>query len=379
MSEWTSRARFITAMSRQIPDRVPRNLSFGLTPAQERVFREKTGEGDPFDYFDIDVRWLSLELHGGTNFRIGDSDFYPMGPKQTELKARFRSYHPRLSSDATITEWGIAHLKTDAWHFTHMLPPLANLKTTEELEAFPFPRFSEPWRLNRFRQGIEELHNRGLAVIGCINPGLSAHAEYMRGQEQYWIGLKLWPDVTEALLDQITEIRCEEAQETARAGADVLFTSESIGTQDGLLISSDMWRFWYKRRLKRIFDSAREINPDILILLYADGKFEELIPDLIEIGVNILGPVAPEYADPASLKKKYGDNLSFWGTISTQTTLPFGTPQAVRQEVKHRIKTVGRGGGLCIGPTHRVMPEVPWENLVALYETVDEYGNYDPI
>ena len=366
----------LAAMSRQVPDRVPRNLSFGLAPAQLAVFYQKTGLFDPFDYFDIDVRWLSLELHGGPNFRIGDSDFYPMGPKQTELKARFRDYHPALPPDSTITEWGIAHLKTDAWHFTHMLPPLANVKTVEELMAFPFPRFNEPWRLKRFREGVEELHARGLAVIGCINPGLSAHAEYMRGQEKYWIGLKLWPEFTEALLDQITEIRCEEARETARAGVDVLFTSESIGTQHGLLISPKMWRYWYKERLKHIFHAAKEIKPDILIFLYGDGKFEELIPDLIEIGVDILGPVAPEYTDPALMKERYGNDLAFWGTISTQTTLPYGTPEDVRLEVKHRIETVGCGGGLCIGPTHVVMPEVPWENLVALYEAVNEYGSY---
>lgn len=223
------------------------------------------------------------------------------------------------------------------------------------------------------------MHARGLAVMGCINPGLGAHAEYLRGQEKYWIGLKLWAEFSQVLLDRITEIRCEQAQETARAGADVLFTSESIGTQDGLLISPEMWRAWYKGRLKRIFDAAREVKPDILIFLYADGKFEELIPDLIEIGVDILGPAAPEYTDPALLKERYGNNLSWWGTISTQTTLPFGTPQEVRQEVERRIKTVGRGGGLCIGPTHRVMPEVPWENLMVLYEAVGEYGSYDRI
>ena len=137
-----------------------------------------------------------------------------------------------------------------------------------------------------------------------------------------------------------------------------------------------MWRYWYKGRLESIFQAAKEAKPDILILLYADGRFDELIPDLIEIGVDILGPVAPEYADPALMKERYGADLSFWGTISTQTTLPLGTPESIRQEVRRRMESVGHGGGLCIGPTHRVMPEVPWENLVALYEAVDEYGVY---
>ncbi len=374
---WTSRDRFLAAMRRGVPDRVPRNLAFGLAPAQMHVFRERTGAQDPFDYFGIDTRMLSLELHGGQDFRIGDSAFYPTGPKQTELRARFQAYQRDLPSDATITEWGIAHLRTDAWHMTHMVPPLANVEQVGALEDFPFPTFNEPWRVRRFREGVAELHAQGLAVLGAMNPGLSAHAEYMRGQEKYWTGLKLQPGYTEALLDRITAIRCVQAKETARAGADVLFTAESLGSQYGPLISPGMWRYWYKERLRRIFAAGREIKPDILIFMYADGKFEELIPDLIDIGVDILGPASPEYDDPLWLKEKYGDRLAFWGTISTQSTLPFAKPEQVRLAVKHMIEKMGRGGRLCIGPTHRIMPEVPWENLVAMYQAVDEYGRYE--
>jgi uroporphyrinogen decarboxylase len=379
LMEWTSRDRFLAAMTHRVPDRVPRNLAFGLAPAQLKVFQERTGAQDPFDYFGIDTRMLSLELHGGQDFRIGDSAFYPTGPKQTELRARFRAYQGDLPSDATITEWGIAHLKTDAWHMTHMVPPLANIEHAAALEDFPFPEFDEPWRVQRFQEGVAALHARGLAVLGAVNPGLSAQAEYMCGQEKYWIGLEISPEYTETLLNKITQIRSVQARETARAGADVLFTAESLGSQYGLLISPRMWRYWYKERLRRIFDAAKEARPDILIIMYADGKFEELIPDLLEIGVNILGPAAPEYDDPLMLKEKYGDRLAFWGTISTQSTLPFEKPEQVRLAVKHMIERMGRGGGLCIGPTHRVMPEVPWENLAALYQAVDEYGRYEQI
>jgi uroporphyrinogen decarboxylase len=80
--------------------------------------------------------------------------------------------------------------------------------------------------------------------------------------------------------------------------------------------------------------------------------------------------------DPAELKRRYGGRLAFWGTIGIQGTLPFGTPDDVRREVRTRMETVGAGGGLLIGPSHMVEPEVPWENLVALYEAIDEYGVY---
>ena len=80
--------------------------------------------------------------------------------------------------------------------------------------------------------------------------------------------------------------------------------------------------------------------------------------------------------DPVALKQQYGDKLSFWGTIGTQTTMPFGTPEEVRQTVKHMIETVGKGGGLLIAPTHVLEPEVPWENIEALVQAVKEYGTF---
>ena len=98
---------------------------------------------------------------------------------------------------------------------------------------------------------------------------------------------------------------------------------------------------------------------------------------MIIFEVDILNPVQPECVDPVAIKKKYGDRLSFWGTIGTQTTMPFGTPEDVRREIRARIETVGKGGGLLIAPTHVIEPEVPWENILAFIEAVKEFGRYD--
>ena len=92
--------------------------------------------------------------------------------------------------------------------------------------------------------------------------------------------------------------------------------------------------------------------------------------------MDILNPVQPECMDPAEIKRQYGDRLSFSGTIGTQTTMPFGTPEDVRQEVKLRIETVGRGGGLLLAPTHVLEPDVPWENIVAFVQAARDLGGY---
>ncbi len=113
-----------------------------------------------------------------------------------------------------------------------------------------------------------------------------------------------------------------------------------------------------------------------LIFYHTDGNPTEVVEDLIEIGVEILNPVQPECVDPAEYKRRYGDRLAFWGTIGIQHTLPFGTRGGGPAEVRTRIETVGRGGGLLLGPSHVIEPEVPWENVLALVEAVREYGEY---
>jgi uroporphyrinogen decarboxylase len=146
--------------------------------------------------------------------------------------------------------------------------------------------------------------------------------------------------------------------------------------QTGMIMSPAAWRKWFKGRMQRIIGEARAINPEIPVFYHSDGNPEAIIPELIEIGVTILDPVQPECIDPVKVKRLYGDRLALWGTIGTQTTMPFGTLDEVRAEVRHRIETVGYDGGLVLGPTHSLEPDVPWANIVALYEAIEEYGRY---
>jgi uroporphyrinogen decarboxylase len=141
-----------------------------------------------------------------------------------------------------------------------------------------------------------------------------------------------------------------------------------------MLLSPATWRKWLKPRLEKIISGARAIKPDVVFFYHSDGYVEPIIPDLIEIGINALNPVQPECMDPAKLKQQYGSKLAFWGTIGIQHTLPFGTPEDVEAEVKARIETVGKGGGLYLSPNHVIAPEVPHENLFALVRAVKKYG-----
>jgi uroporphyrinogen-III decarboxylase len=137
-----------------------------------------------------------------------------------------------------------------------------------------------------------------------------------------------------------------------------------------MLFSPEAWRRFLKPRMAELISSLRRINPSIKIAYHSDGEISPIIPELIEIGVDVLNPVQPASMSPERLKKEFGDRLCFWGTIDEQHTLPFATADEVRNEVFERIKTVGHNGGLILGPTHHVQLDTPLENFRAMVETV---------
>jgi uroporphyrinogen decarboxylase len=248
--------------------------------------------------------------------------------------------------------------------------------TVREVEAYPWPSFDEDWRLEYARHRIEEFHKCNLAVCGAMAVTIFEVVWQLRGMEELFNDFKFHPEIGAYLLDRLTEIRCNMARFFATQDVDVLILGDDVSMQTGMLMSPATWRKWFKGRMQRIINEAKAIKPNLPIFYHSDGNPEAILPDLIEIGVTILNPVQPECIDPVVVKQKYGDRLALWGTIGTQTTMPFGTPEDVRREVKQRIETVGKNGGLILGPTHSLEPDVPWENIVALYEAIEQYGIY---
>jgi uroporphyrinogen-III decarboxylase len=122
--------------------------------------------------------------------------------------------------------------------------------------------------------------------------------------------------------------------------------------------------------MAEFISSLKSINPQVKIAYHSDGNIESIIPDLIEIGVDVLNPVQPACLDPAKLKQQYGDKLCFWGTIDEQYTLPFGTPEQVNAEVEQRLETVGFDGGLILAPTHHVQLDTPLENFWTMVRAI---------
>jgi uroporphyrinogen-III decarboxylase len=150
----------------------------------------------------------------------------------------------------------------------------------------------------------------------------------------------------------------------------MIWLGDDVGAQNAMLMSPRMWRTYFKPRLGSLIAGLREINPRIKIAYHSDGSIYPIIPDLIEIGVDVLNPIQPSSLDPLRLKKEYGRNLCFWGSLDIQQTLPLGSHEQVRDEVITRLHTLGREGGLVIGPTHNIQLDTPLENFWAMVQTI---------
>jgi len=235
---------------------------------------------------------------------------------------------------------------------------------------YPWPDWLEDYRWEHLPARVDGLKGRDLVVCAFMEMTLFEIAWYLRGMDRFMEELICEDDIATALLDQLTAIRIGMARRYAVAGADVLMLGDDVATQVDMMISPGLWRATLKPRLASVIRAAKEVNPEILIFYHGDGNMERIVPDLIEIGVEILNPVQPECMDPLRMKELFGESLAFWGCIGTQTTMPFGTPDEVKQTVGNLIASVGKGGGLLLAPTHTLEPDVPWANVEALLAAV---------
>jgi len=181
------------------------------------------------------------------------------------------------------------------------------------------------------------------------------------------------PDFVEAFYDQLYAFQAKKAVLAAQAGYDIIALVGDVAGQLGMLFSPMMFERFDVPRFTQLINQVKQIKPDVKILYHSDGNIEQIIPLLIQCGIDILNPIQSACMDPAVIKNKYGDHLAFHGTISVQDTIPMGTVKDVQNEVVTRIKTVGYNGGLIISPENSIPYDAPVENILALYETVHHF------
>ena len=354
----TNRENVFRALRRDNPEKVPFDLI--LCPFHLETLKKKTGTDDYQTYFQFPYRCVELE----PSIRSYDYSHY------------YKNLPPQANPLKWNPEWGIFSVPGTIAHFEQMLHPMENFQSLDEILSYPFPDYNEPYRWKGMDRKIASLQKEDLIAVAEMQMTIFETAWYLRGMENLMTDLLINREFAEALFDKIMNIRIGMAEKYARNGIDILMLGDDVSTQLSMMMDPGLWREILKPRLTKVIRAAREVKQDILIFYHGDGNLQEIIPDLINVGVDILNPVQPECMDPVHIKKQYGDQLSFWGTIGTQTTLPFGTAEDVENAVRRNIETIGAGGGLFIAPTHMIEPEVPWENIETFVRTVKKYGIY---
>lgn len=359
------RERMLAALNHTEPDRVPRYA--GLNPSVRKEFRRQTGHADPAEYWGWDI--------AGVGFRPPD----PL----PDLTERFGRYFEDRDVEWVLDwesrdyapEWGVARRPAHLYSLTMPLSPMVDFTDVTDLEDYPFPDYVGEWRDDHLEADVTRLKDEGYFVDAWIG-WIFQTAWTLRSEVKLFEDFFTNPEFVDALLSRITEIRVAQAVRLAQAGVDSISVNDDIGGQKNMLISPDMWREWLKPRMQRVVVAVRKVNPDIYFRYHSDGNYMPVIPDLIETGVSSLRTVQPEAMDIYEIKRRYGEQMTLEGTIGLQGPLRHGEPDEMRQIIKSQCQGLMPGGGWIASPSNGVTPDIPWDNLVMIFEALDAYGTY---
>ncbi len=353
------RERVLTVLNHEKPDRCPMQISF--TPEFADRLRA-----------DLELKGKAAHNpHGGGNtYELERS----LGQDMLLTSVGWaNSYY--LDDKPYVDEWGIGwqihpyNTPFGRGHYTEIdSNPLAD---EAAISSYNPP---DPHRPELYTDAEEMIHNfkADYWIVGVVATTIFETAWALRGLEQMLLDMVVAPELANEILDIPYQYHLTAAKKLVELGVDMIWAGDDVGAQHKMMISPRMWRKFLKPRMADFIAELRAINPDVKIAYHSDGNVEPIIPELIEIGLDILNPIQPVSMDPAKIKAQYGNQLSFWGTLDEQQTLPFGTPEDVAAEVKQRLETVGHNGGLILAPTHHVQLDTPLENFWAMVNTILE-------
>ena len=328
----THKERMRRALLRQPIDRIPTQINYTASMGQKLAA-----------HFDVAV----IDLP-----RVLDNHFI-----RVDL-----AYPTRLSDDGRVRFdwWGAGHATGEEGYYI----PVNPLKDSKDLDRFPWPDPHDPHLLDEAQSTITACGGEYF-IAPNFGFALFERAWSLRGFEQIFLDLGRDPGFVGALLDRITAIQLVLIQRFIDLGVAGGYFGDDYGAQRNLLFSPAQWRKLIKPRLARLF--APFVERGLPVLMHSDGQIQKILPDLVEIGLTTLNPVQPEALDHQWLCENFKDQLSVYGGVSTQTVLPYGSPAEVQAAVQQCARDLAlEKTGLLIGPSHRMMTDIPLSNVEAM-------------
>lgn len=347
----TSRERVLRAFRRSdgLPDRVPFQFDLCKSLIDELAQKYGVDPGFVWSYYeDLSYRISANELRTtlGSDAIVVGGQVNPAFVPET------------ISDNITTNEFGM-HMKPTPLYVEVVKPPLEDVESVSDVEAYPFP---DPHAAGRFEAAKRDIERFGsdCFVIGDVEISIFEFAWHLTGMEKYLIGLAGGEKWIEALSDRVEAWSMGLAEELVDLGVDAIWFGEDLGTQTSMLISPDMWRRMFRPRYERMIAALRKRNPNLIVIMHSDGAVAPLIEDWIEMGIDVYNPVQPNVpgSDPHELKDAYGKRICFFGGIDQQDLLPTGDHDAIRAEMTRRARVFGEGGGYLMAPAHIIQSDV---------------------
>lgn len=376
-----SRERLLAALNHQEPDRIPYDLGStqvtGIHEVAYRNLRAYLGMPEVEPQICDTVQGLALP----------DDDLIE------KLGVDVRGLFPLNSHNWNITltdlgdrweyidEWGlIQHRPKDVLYFSVVKSPLdSSTLTVDDVRDYAWPDTGDVRRIAGLRELAESYRAQGQAVmIKGVLAGIFEMSQRVRGMQNLMIDLASNEALACAFLDKMVELKIkfwETALTQLGDVIDVISEADDYGTQTSQLISPRMFRKIFRPRLQTLFTRIHQLAPNAKLFFHSDGNIRPILPDLIEIGIDILNPIhiTATGMEPSALKRDFGKDVAFWGGgVETQSVLPFGTPQEVRDNVRRNVDALAPGGGYVFNTIHNIQADVPPQNIVAMIDALRE-------
>jgi uroporphyrinogen decarboxylase len=379
------RERVFTALKKkQRADRIPWTFNFGATqgfnPTLLQSYKKSRGiRGSLSDHFGYDIYMVcdpDRAQGPGTDDTPDKAGLEAIvgGVKLTSNgveKERFFNT-AEVPTGGYLDAWGIYHVPWPSDPtFEVYYPPLAGVGSVAELGRYPSPGL-DSGSLQAARADASLIRSLGKSSA-CYAGSLYEWSWNLRGQERFFLDIHEDPAYVDALVDKVAGFTLSLAIALQDAGVDILAFYDDFGQQDRLQISPQSWRRFIRPAWKRIWEAVRKKDPQTIIFLHSCGNIQEVIPDLVELGVDVLHPIQPETMDVYKVAETFRGHLAVWGTISSQKTIPLGTARDVENEIMERTKRLGKTGGFVVSPSNIMGPEVPLENVDAFSDACRRY------
>ncbi len=377
MEKLTSRERFRKTINHQEPDRVPidigQDMHNGIHDIAYKNLLKYLGEDDEIILYD-QMQHLAVckesileRLHGDTRYIFANP------PSNWKLE---------IDNDKCwVDEWGVTRknvgLYDDNWK-----RPLEDC-TLEDVKNYKLPDPTDEARfLGLNKKAINLYNNTDYALIGANAASLFFLSSELTGFQNYMEMLMTDQLVVENLADKILEWQISFFDKYLDAIGDqieMVWMGDDWGTQSAPIMNPKLFREIYVRRYKIFTDFIHSKNKNVKIALHTCGSVLWAMEDFYNAGIDVIHPLqatATDMGNPENLKKMYGDKLVFYSNLSNQRIIPYGTPEEVKQDVLTKIKYLAPGGGYIISGGHNIQADVPPQNIISLFDTAYEFGEY---